>query len=335
MAKTRSPVDAAWQTVNFAGIGGALRASKKRVRGVQESWGGALVAGTNRMLKFLIFCILAGFTVVSGLAGDGILDQARRLYQQTDYQGSLALLEANPTPSAEESCLIGRNYLMLGDFKKATEQIQKAVDQDPQVSDYHLWLGRAWGRRAESASLFSAPLGAAKARQAFERAVELDGKNLEAMNDLFDYYLEAPGFLGGGLDKAGALAERIGKLNPAEYHYAEARLSEKRNESSAAEQHFRRAIQLAPRQVGRLIDLARYLAKQGRVEESDAVFDQAQRLAPDSPKVLFWRAKTYVQERQNLDKAQVLLRRYIRSNLTPDDPSRDEAEKLLKKTMGA
>jgi tetratricopeptide (TPR) repeat protein len=287
------------------------------------------------MRKTVVFLIFAVLGCVWASAAEGVFERALGLYQQTNYKQSLAVLNSVGTPAAEEFCLIGRNYLMLGDFKKATDYIQKAVDMNPDRSDYYLWLGRAWGRRAESSSMFSAPMSAAKARQAFERSVELDGKNLEAINDLFDYYLEAPGFLGGGLDKAGALAERIGQLNPAEYHYAEAKLSDKRNQYSAAEQHFRRAIQLAPRQVGRLIDLARYLAKQGRVQESEAVFDQAQKLDPDSPKVLFWRAKTYVQEKQNLDKAQALLKRYLQSNLTPDDPSREEAEKLLKKTMGA
>ena len=287
------------------------------------------------MRKTVVFLIFAVLGCVWASAAEGVFERALGLYQQTNYKQSLAVLNSVGTPAAEEFCLIGRNYLMLGDFKKATDNIQKAVDMNPDSSDYYLWLGRAWGRRAESSSMFSAPMSAAKARQAFERSVELDGKNLEAINDLFDYYLEAPGFLGGGLDKAGALAERIGQLNPAEYHYAEAKLSDKRNQYSAAEQHFRRAIQLAPRQVGRLIDLARYLAKQGRVQESAAVFDQAQKLDPDSPKVLFWRAKTYVQEKQNLDKAQALLKRYLQSNLTPDDPSREEAEKLLKKTMGA
>lgn len=287
------------------------------------------------MRKTVVFLIFAVLGCVWASAAEGAFERALGLYQQTNYKQSLAVLNSVGTPTAEEFCLIGRNYLMLGDFKKATDYIQKAVDMNPDSSDYYLWLGRAWGRRAESSSMFSAPMSAAKARQAFERSVELDGKNLEAINDLFDYYLEAPGFLGGGLDKAGALAERIGQLNPAEYHYAEAKLSDKRNQYSAAEQHFRRAIQLAPRQVGRLIDLARYLAKQGRVQESEAVFDQAQKLDPDSPKVLFWRAKTYVQEKQNLDKAQALLKRYLQSNLTPDDPSREEAEKLLKKTMGA
>jgi len=287
------------------------------------------------MRKTVVFLIFAVLGCVWASAAEGVFERALGLYQQTNYKQSLAVLNSVGTPTADEFCLIGRNYLMLGDFKKATDNIQKAVDMNPDSSDYYLWLGRAWGRRAESSSMFSAPMSAAKARQAFERSVELDGKNLEAINDLFDYYLEAPGFLGGGLDKAGALAERIGQLNPAEYHYAEAKLSDKRNQYSAAEQHFRRAIQLAPRQVGRLIDLARYLAKQGRVQESEAVFDQAQKLDPDSPKVLFWRAKTYVQEKQNLDKAQALLKRYLQSNLTPDDPSREEAEKLLKKTMGA
>ena len=66
---------------------------------------------------------------------------------------------------------------------------------------YFHWLGKAQGRRAETASPFTAPSYASKARQAFEKSVELDGKNLEAINDLFSYYLEAPGFLGGGLNK--------------------------------------------------------------------------------------------------------------------------------------
>ena len=55
-----------------------------------------------------------------------------------------------------------------------------------------------------------APGHASKAHRYFEKAVELDPKNLEAMNDLFEYYLEAPGFLGGGFDKAQALADAHG-----------------------------------------------------------------------------------------------------------------------------
>ena len=60
-----------------------------------------------------------------------------------------------------------------------------------------------------------------------------------------------------------------------------------------------------------------------------------EKLAPDSPKVIFARARTYVEEKRNLDQAKVLLKRYLESKLTPEDPSREEAQKLLRKAEGA
>src|SRR5207247_6645096 len=95
-------------------------------------------------------------------------------------------------------------------------------------------LGRAFGRRADQSSPFTAPAYAAKARQNFEKALELNPRNIEAMNDLFEYYLEAPGFLGGGLDKAALLANRIAALDPVEAHYAQYRLAEKKGDSVTA-----------------------------------------------------------------------------------------------------
>jgi len=194
-----------------------------------------------------------------------------------------------------------------------------------------LWLGRAWGRRAESASPFMAPAYASRARTQFEKAVELNPANKEALNDLFDYYLNAPGFLGGGFDRAQALVAKIAKLDVAEGHYARAQLADKRKQFDEAEQQLRRALELAPRQVGRVIDLAKYLSKRGRVQESETVFAQAEKLAPESPRVMFERAETYIRENRNLDQAKVLLRKYLRSSLTPDDPPRDRAEDLLRK----
>ena len=46
----------------------------------------------------------------------------------------------------------------------------------------------------------------------------------EAVGDLFDYYLGAPGFLGGGTNKAAALAAQVAVHDPAEGHYYQARL---------------------------------------------------------------------------------------------------------------
>jgi Flp pilus assembly protein TadD len=268
------------------------------------------------------------------LAGQDGLKRAEELYQKTDYKTSLAVLYDSPPSDAAVYALIGRNYFMLGEYKRATDAFQRALALQPSKSEYAHWLGRAFGRRAEVSNWFSAPGYASKARQYFEQAVALDPTNGEAMNDLFDYYLEAPGFLGGGYDKAQAVAQRIADRNPAEGHFAQAQLAEKRKQYDTAEEQLRRAMELAPRQVGRVLDLAKYLAKRGRIQESEAAFDKAERLAPNAPNVIFARANTYVQERRNLDRAKVLLIKYLESNLSPDDPPRDAAEKLLKQASG-
>jgi Flp pilus assembly protein TadD len=179
--------------------------------------------------------------------------------------------------------------------------------------------------------VLTAPGNASKARQYFEKAVELDPRNQEAVNDLFDYYLEAPGFLGGGLNKAETMATHIGTLNPAEGHYAEAQIKDKLKQYSDAEAQLRIAAELAPHQVGRVVDIAKYLAKLHRFVESEMMFDKAAKMAPQEPKVLYHRAESYVQTNRNLEQARKLLQEYVQAKLTPDDPPREQAQALLKK----
>jgi len=263
-------------------------------------------------------------------ASEAELERARSLYQRTEYRQVLAILQPLPQKTGPLLELLGKACYMEGDYKKASEYFEKAVAADPKNSTYHHWLGRAYGKRAETSSFLTAPGYAKKARIQFETAVKLDPTNIEALNDLFEYSLQAPGFLGGGLDKAAALIERIGKLDPVERHYAEARLAEKRREFARAEQHLRQALEAAPRQLGRIIDLAKFLAKQRRYEESDAFFQQAEKIAPGSPRLKFERAATYIAARRNLEEARRLLQDYLNSPLTPDDPPRRQAEELLK-----
>src|SRR5260370_31735928 len=193
------------------------------------------------------------------------LKKAEELYQHTDYAASLRLVQAIKPPTAENYFLVGRDYFGLGQFKQATENFQKATSLDPKNSDYALWLGRTWGRRAEAASPITAPVAAGRARTCFELAVKLDPRNQEAVNDLFDYYLNAPGIMGGGLDKAAAVAKHIAELDEAEGHFAQAQLADRRKQYDAAEQQLRRAMELAPRHVGPVTALPPYLAKRGRV----------------------------------------------------------------------
>jgi len=282
--------------------------------------------------------MIAFLLAATCLFADDRLNRAEELYQKTEYKASLALLQdtslQDSRPNAAIYGLAGRNYFMLGEYKRATDAFQKALALEPRNSAYAHWLGRSFGRRAETSNPFMAPMYACKARANFEQAVALDPANNEALNDLFDYYLQAPGFLGGGYDKAEAAAKRIAERNEAEGHFAQAQLADKRKQFDTAEEQLRRAMELAPRQVGRVLDLAKYLAKLGRVQESEAVFDKAEALEPGAPKIIFARAHTYIQEKRNLEKAKSLLIKYLQSDLTPDDPPREQAEKLLRQVSG-
>src|SRR5215472_2452463 len=202
---------------------------------------------------------------------------------------------------------------------------------EPRNAECANWLGRAYGRQAETGSVVTAFGYATKARQMFEKAVALDPSNKRAMGDLLTYYLTAPEMLGGGIKRAQELAVRISRQDPAEGHFAQAQIEEKQRDYISAENHLRIARDLDPANPKRLVDLAILLAKMGQFTESDSKFAEAASSTPVWPELAFERATAYIDEKRNLEQAKSLLQQYLRSQLTPDDPPRQDAETLLQK----
>lgn len=280
-----------------------------------------------RCISLILIAASAGAAVGSPAVDYSV---AEGLYRQTEYAGAIEALRAVPAGNAAADALLGKAYYMEGRYKEAVTSLEKAVAEEPLNSDYYDWLGKAYGRLAEGSSFLSALGNARKTVRAFEKAVVLDPSNLEALSDVFEYYLQAPGIVGGGLDKAEDISRRFATVNAAEYHWSRARLAEKRKDFDAAEREYRVAWQTEPNQVGRALDLAAFLSSRGKLAESDAIFRTAAESHPDAPKVLYARAAAYIQGKRNLDEAQALLRRYLHSQTTPDDPSRQEAAALLR-----
>ena len=110
----------------------------------------------------------------------------------------------------------GRDYYVIEAFDEAAAAFEKAVRMAPRNSSYHHWLGKAYGRLAERANWLSAIDLAAKTRDSFERAVELNGNNIDALADLREYYLSAPAFLGGSRESAEQIREQLEWLAPRE-----------------------------------------------------------------------------------------------------------------------
>jgi tetratricopeptide (TPR) repeat protein len=92
-----------------------------------------------------------------------------------------------------------------GEYEAAVDAFEQAIKDGPSRSRYHHWLGKAYGRVAEQSGWFQAFGLAHRTRLAFERAVELDENNREAIEDLMAFYKEAPAFVGGSPEKAESL----------------------------------------------------------------------------------------------------------------------------------
>jgi tetratricopeptide (TPR) repeat protein len=124
-------------------------------------------------------------------------------------------LAANPNDAGAAVGKI-RAILASGNDSRIEEAVklgERCVAQHEKSSECHEMLGSSLGTKAMNAGIMSAMGYAGKIRDSFKTAVELDPVNWSARSALMQYYLAAPGFVGGGKDKARATAMDAGKVN--------------------------------------------------------------------------------------------------------------------------
>jgi tetratricopeptide (TPR) repeat protein len=113
---------------------------------------------------------------------------------------------------AENIYLTGLAHYQKKNYEEAIKQLEIAVAQGPDVAKYHHILAVSYGREAENVNWFKAMDYAKKTLAHLEKSNELDPYNLEILDDLMDYYHEAPGFLGGNKKKGDEIEALIKKL---------------------------------------------------------------------------------------------------------------------------
>jgi tetratricopeptide (TPR) repeat protein len=256
-------------------------------------------------------------------------DAARQRFESADYEGAIELLAGADDPAA--LALLGRAHYGAGNFKPAIKALERATDGEPANAEYWDWLGRAYGRQAETGSMLRAFGWARKCRAAFERSVELDGDNPQALADLFEYYIGAPGVIGGSVEKAEAISVRLRDLDPLRHRSTQASLAKKRKDWPLAERHLRDAVELEPDTPDAMLSLARFLSDRERFDESDRLFAEAASKFPGAPKILYERAAAYIEAGRKPAEARRLLNRYLTADLTWEEPTPWEARRLLRR----
>lgn len=222
-------------------------------------------------------------------------------------------------------------------FREAQEQFERAIVLESGNSKYHLWLGLAIGRRAEQMTglrrIKAMPL-AKESRRHFERAVDLDGSNLKALEALQGFHFRAPGIVGGNKDEARNLARRIEEVDAARGAAAWAMYHEHMKNFEDSERHHQRARHLDPDEIGYLLRHASFLSRQDRITESDQLFEEALSREPDNPDVWLNAASAWIaaRRRSHYGRARHLLERYLAApDRKPDSEPASMVRKLVAK----
>jgi tetratricopeptide (TPR) repeat protein len=230
--------------------------------------------------------------------------------------------EVSHTPKDARSYnLLCRAYFMMEEWDRGISNCERAVSLDPQNSMYQLWLGRAYGEKADRSSLLTAPGLAKRAHTAFERAVELDPKNIEARMDLGEYYAEAPSIIGGGKDKARQQADALMSLDPAIGHWVLARVAEKDKDPAKAESEYRAEIAASHGAVRGWVDLANFFMYAHRYDEMEQALAHTEDAPVDHPESLMNAGNLLLRVQRNYPLAVRLLRRYLSNRLCEEGPA--------------
>lgn len=222
---------------------------------------------------------------------------------------------------AESYNLLCRAYFMIDDWDHGIAACERAVNLDPKNSLYHLWLGRIYGEKADKAGFLSAAGLAKKVRSEFERAVQLDPNAWQARTDLAEFYLEAPGIVGGGKDKARAQADAIAALNPAIAHWVTGRIAEKNKDNAAAEREYRAAIDASQGGAHAWLNLALFYRHTNRIDEMEQALRTMESRPLDRPESLMDGGSIVLRSGHDYALGVRLVRQYLSSATVEEGPA--------------
>jgi len=208
------------------------------------------------------------------LAQQGKYDEARKVYE--------AILEVNENNAVAHFRL---GMLLLQRFQNeddATDHIEEAVELSPNNADYHFALGQAYGETARKAGIIKKAIVGPKVKTQFELAAQLNPKHLGAHIGLAQFYSQAPGIMGGDMDKAWKEVETVITLDEFQGHRLKAQILEREKKIEDAEKEWKLLRELRPKD-WRAWKLSGYFAlRQKNPDAAVSLFNRYVELRPDT-----------------------------------------------------
>lgn len=265
--------------------------------------------------SFFFLIVLFVFSAGSAIAGAD--ESAPALLASGRVDEALSALHTQISHAPNDAIaqnLLCRAYFSLGDWDRGISACEKAVSLAPDNSQFHLWLGRIYGEKADRSAFYIAASLARRVCREFEAAVHLNPKSVDARTDLAEFYLEAPGIVGGGRDKAEQQADSLLTLDPAQGHWVNARIAEKNHDFATAEAEYKQVIAASRGGANAWLNLGLFYKHRERWDDMERALLHVRSAPLDRPDALVDAADVLVHSQRNLPEAVQLLRKYLESD---------------------
>ena len=294
---------------------------------------------------------------------------AEDLIEAGHWQRARALVEARLREAPDDPLAtfeMSQINFAFGHKEAPLDLAEKAIALSPNVAKFHRQLAEALGVKAQRSNVFQQAFLARRFKKEIDTALELDPKDIQALRDLMEYYLLAPGIVGGDRKQAEAVAGRIGRLNAAQGLLARARIAEfgrdftleeslsrqaveagpsaykihialaqfytrDRIDWPAAAEAARAAIRIDPTRADGYSVLAAAQAAQGQWSELEATLAAAERSVPDDLTPYFRAAQQMISAHRNSAGAETYLRKYLSQEPEGNEPTLADARQEIKK----
>jgi len=286
----------------------------------------------------------------------------RQLIEGDHWKRARAWVESHPGSDAETLYLTATIKQAFGDLDGAEKYAQRAVDANPKEAEYHYRLSDITGGKAQKASVFH-QIGLGRTfKKECDVALSLNPNHVGALFNMMEFYLHAPGVIGGDKAKARALAEKISKLDSQKGIQAEIEIAsaEKQQEKindiihnaiatykpesfdghlmlagwlagvkdarfDDAMQHAREAMRMHPDRAGSYALIAAIQARQQKWAELEATFAEADKNVPDNLLAYFRAGNSLLNNKLDLPRAERYFRKYLTQDPEPHSPSASAA----------
>lgn len=265
---------------------------------------------TSLSLPFALCGLLIATQAPAATPYDALMKAKK--YAEAEKAASLVLT----TDPANAEAMAARTEAILASGRSA--RIEEAVKQAQQcvtarVADArcHLVLGKAFGSKAMNGGMMSAMGYAGDIRNAFKKAVELDPRNLDARFSLLQYYLMAPGIVGGGTGKAETLTAQTAAMLPEAAKLMQAKIDIAADNLAKAEAGTLGVRpgsdeELADLQQGTLVAIAFKHLSQKRLAEAERIFNDTVKRFPDSDDAVYGQARVLQEQGKHREALAIL-----------------------------